>query len=135
VSPDGTPGRTVIAPEGTGELSWQPCTDDCAETGLRDSVTEVFDAYRQGKKTVVTATVAPSAPGDPVTFTIYKRKDGKFRQIDLAHVPLDDFGTAKTRFRVSKKGRCKAKATFEGNSENAPSSDSLKFPCKGFFIG
>jgi TolB protein len=136
VSPDGSPSRTVIAPENTGELSWQPCTEDCAETGVRDSVTEVFDAYRKTKrKTAVGATVAPTAIGEVVGFTIYKKKDGAFRKIHTADAEIDEFGTAEVAFRVSKKGRCKATAKFEGNSENGPSTDTLRFPCKGFFIG
>jgi len=136
VAPDGSPGRTVLVNEDAGQLSWQPCSDDCTITGVRPSVTQVSDAYRSSKrKTTVVASVSPTSEGASVTFVIHKRRDGKYRKILKRKAQIGSSGNASLAFRVSKKGKCRAKAMFEGTAENEPSSDGLNFPCKGINVG
>ena len=74
--------------------------------------------------------VGPSpVAGEEIAVTLYRKREGRFRQIAAKRPALNTEAQYRVGFRRPPPGRCRIKARFAGTETAAPSSATKRFRC------
>jgi PKD repeat protein len=73
--------------------------------------------------------VNPDHPGDGVTVTLLRHRDGRFRKVDSNTPTLNSASRYSTAFDRPKDGRCRMKASYLGDADHLGSTAVANFAC------
>ena len=71
----------------------------------------------------------PAHAGAPITVTLYKKKDGRFRKVATKKPSSSAAGAYATSFARPDGGRCKLTAKYAGHIDHKPATRSIQFRC------
>lgn len=125
----------LVTNEITYDLSWQRCDGDCRLSTVQPSIVFVGPAFVHRRALKVMAEVRPAHTGEPLTITLYKKRDGRFRRVgsQTLAIPASTFAIAS--FPLQGRGRCKATAVFAGDEDHQGDRGGARFPCSGLIAG
>ena len=115
-----------------------PGDDLAAGTGLGSVA--VFGAVPQASTTTLQVTkttnraqahgvVDPANPGEAVALQFLRKRDGRFRTLDVARPLQDSNGAFHASFDRPRSGDCKLVARYGGDMDTAPSQATRRFDC------
>jgi hypothetical protein len=100
----------------------------CAPPAPAKSTT-TLSVKKTSDKVKASGSVKPKEPGVKVGVTLYKKKNGHFKELDSKHPKLDAQSRYATSFNRPSFGDCKIKAAFPGSDDAKPSKASKTFSC------
>ncbi len=77
----------------------------------------------------VSGRLQPAHPGDTITVTLYRKRNGAFKPLRSLSTVLTAESEFAARFRRRASGRCRIDASYAGDTDHAPSSARKTFRC------
>jgi hypothetical protein len=77
----------------------------------------------------VRGSVSPAHPGERVTVTLFRRRNGSFVRLVVKRPPLSAVSAYSTSFDRPRPGKCKVTATFGGDADHRPATRGVVFAC------
>ncbi len=124
VGPLPTPTPTGTAPPPTPTPTPEPSpTETAAPTSLS------IGFLKDGRTLLVGGELIGADPGNSVSVTLSRKKNGKFRKVASSSAQTDEDLFYVVAFNRPKAGKCKAVAKFAGDATHLPSQATKSFSC------